>query len=97
MKGQVNGLGAFNRQGFQKVLMCSLLMMFLVVMSGCCAPFHDVEMSMAEVRTFASGLTCRELSGQVERLNEMDDDEPFFVESKNTFINEMKLKGCFAQ
>lgn len=89
--------GQANRQGFHKVLMCSLLMVFSIVLSGCCAPFHDVEMSPAEVKTFASGLTCRELSRQVKRLNEMDDDEPFFVESKNTFINEMKLKGCFAR
>ena len=97
MKDPANDLRAFNRRGFHKGVMWSLLAAFSLVLSGCCAPFHDVGMSEAEVKTFAAGLTCRELSKQVKRLNEMDSDEPFFVESKNMFINEMKLKGCFAR
>ena len=96
MKGPVNDLRAY-RRGCHKGVMCSLLTMSLFVLSGCCAPFHDVGMSAAEVRTFASELTCRNLSRQVKRLNKMDSDEPFFVETKNMFINEMKLKGCLAR
>ena len=95
--GPVNNIGTFNRWGFRKGVIYSLVAVFSFVLSGCCAPFHEVGMSAAEVKTFASGLTCKELSRQVARLNEMDSDESFFVESKNMFINEMKLKGCLAQ
>ena len=97
MKGPVKDIRAFNCRSLQKGVMRSLLTMFSIVLCGCCAPFHEVGMSTAEVKTFASGLTCQELSKQVERLNEMDSDEPFYVESKNMFINEMKLKGCLGR
>lgn len=97
MKGPVNDFRAFNRRSLQRGVMSGLLTMFSIVLSGCCAPFHEVGMSAAEVKTFASGLTCQELSKQVERLNEMDSDESFYIESKNMFINEMKLKGCFGR